>query len=279
MKERICQFGDNRRLLGILTPAQIGEASKTRARAVLILNAGLVHRVGPHRLHVKLARHLAAAGYDVLRFDLSGLGDSRPAPAGLGYAAQAVSDVRAALDLMNREAGHLHAAAIGICAGADNAYRAALADTRLDALAMIDPFAYPNRDAAMRFQAERLGDATRWQRLALRSLGFDQPSAMSAPAAHLGTARVEAPLEQFGQDLATLTGRGVHVRMIYTRFNRQHVSRSAHVRQTFAAFDLHDRLSARAFPQHGHTFDRLDAQAELFDDLGNWLTGLPDPVT
>jgi len=43
---------------------------------VVLLNAGLVHRVGPFRLYVPLARTLAAAGFPVVRFDQPGVGDA-----------------------------------------------------------------------------------------------------------------------------------------------------------------------------------------------------------
>src|SRR6185436_6886506 len=46
------------------------------APAFIILNAGVLHRVGPHRLHVILARRIAASGLPSLRLDLGGIGDS-----------------------------------------------------------------------------------------------------------------------------------------------------------------------------------------------------------
>ena len=44
--------------------------------AVVLLNAGLIHRSGPFRLYTRLARKLAKSGYIVLRFDLPGIGDA-----------------------------------------------------------------------------------------------------------------------------------------------------------------------------------------------------------
>jgi pimeloyl-ACP methyl ester carboxylesterase len=48
---------------------------------VLMLNSGANHQVGPNRLYVTLARLLAARGYESLRIDLPGLGET-PARAG-----------------------------------------------------------------------------------------------------------------------------------------------------------------------------------------------------
>ncbi|HWU86648.1 MAG TPA: hypothetical protein VN253_05215, partial [Kofleriaceae bacterium] len=77
--EVIHQFGADDGLFGIVTlpPEQLRAASEERPFAVL-LNSGLMHRVGPFRTGVELARSLAARGVRVLRYDRSGLGDSRP---------------------------------------------------------------------------------------------------------------------------------------------------------------------------------------------------------
>lgn len=56
---------------GVLTRAEhAGEV------AAILLPAGLKDRVGPHRLHVHLARTLAARGITTLRFDPKGIGES-----------------------------------------------------------------------------------------------------------------------------------------------------------------------------------------------------------
>ena len=47
-----------------------------RGLSVICLNTGLNDMVGWHRIQVKMARYLAGGGYNVLRFDDSGLGDS-----------------------------------------------------------------------------------------------------------------------------------------------------------------------------------------------------------
>ncbi len=60
-------------LFGILT-APLGEANGT---AVVLLSGGhFVSSIGRNRISVRLARHLAAMGYHVLRFDYHGVGES-----------------------------------------------------------------------------------------------------------------------------------------------------------------------------------------------------------
>ena len=72
MTERIVRFGPEDGLLGILTEP----VSPPRGPAILFLNAGVLHHVGPFGWYVSLARRLAELGFLSLRFDLSGIGDS-----------------------------------------------------------------------------------------------------------------------------------------------------------------------------------------------------------
>ena len=63
--EMVVRFGDAESLVGIVTLP----SAPTNSTAVVLLNAGVIHRVGPHRMNVQLARRLAARGFTALRFD------------------------------------------------------------------------------------------------------------------------------------------------------------------------------------------------------------------
>lgn len=56
MTEQALRFGPEKKLIGILNCPERFEKDFPTA---LILNAGIVHRVGPFRIHVDLARALA----------------------------------------------------------------------------------------------------------------------------------------------------------------------------------------------------------------------------
>ena len=95
--EQIIQFSKRRGLVGVVSmPGSNNNPDKKPA--VLILNAGLVHRVGPYRMHTVLARRLAEMGHLVFRFDLSNIGDSQNSNADLPYREQTIQDVKAAMD-------------------------------------------------------------------------------------------------------------------------------------------------------------------------------------
>ena len=59
MKEQIVYFGDGHNLLGVLTvPCQ----PRRDAPTIVLLSAGLLHRVGLNRLHVAVARTARGKG-------------------------------------------------------------------------------------------------------------------------------------------------------------------------------------------------------------------------
>jgi alpha-beta hydrolase superfamily lysophospholipase len=119
--ERPLIFGSRHPLFGILTPADPAAAGSDRP-SIVIANAGCVNRQGPHAMFVRMARRWAALGFDVLRIDLSGIGDSPVAPGGkenVTYPDSAMPDLEEAI----RVAGHQRAIVVGLCSGGDYAFQ------------------------------------------------------------------------------------------------------------------------------------------------------------
>jgi alpha-beta hydrolase superfamily lysophospholipase len=114
-------------LFGVLGEPEAGPAADLPA--VVLLNAGSAHRVGPGRLYVHLARRLAADGFRCLRLDLAGLGDSAPAGGAREndpYPATAFADIQDALDHLGAQRGVRRVVLMGLCAGAYAAFQAAV---------------------------------------------------------------------------------------------------------------------------------------------------------
>ena len=59
MTETAVLFGPRQTLVGVLTDP--GAPAPPDRPAIILLNAGRIHHVGPNRLHVKLARRLRKA--------------------------------------------------------------------------------------------------------------------------------------------------------------------------------------------------------------------------
>jgi pimeloyl-ACP methyl ester carboxylesterase len=135
MREEAILLGPHRSLVGIYTPAVPGCATRGRM-AVVLLNAGLIHHVGPNRLYVKLARALAARGITVVRIDSSGIGDSSPRPDHLPAEELGMREPQEILDDLSRR-GHNGFVLCGVCSGAKHALLAA-GDPRVKGLILIN---------------------------------------------------------------------------------------------------------------------------------------------
>jgi alpha-beta hydrolase superfamily lysophospholipase len=140
--ESAVAFGKECALFGILTEPNVGVApSQLADTAVLMLNVGGNYRIGPNRNYVKAARELAAAGFRALRFDVSGIGDSR-VEAGFSSASMyrdwATVDVRAAIDML-AERGCRRFVLMGICSGSYLAFQTALQDERVNGVMLMNP--------------------------------------------------------------------------------------------------------------------------------------------
>jgi pimeloyl-ACP methyl ester carboxylesterase len=145
-------------------------------RALILLNAGAVGRIGPNRLHVALARRLAATGVLVLRLDLSGLGDSHTRPGAeenVVYHAHAIEDISVAVDWA-RSDGASEIAVAGLCSGAYHSLGAALAGQAIDTIVMINPLTFHYKPGmSLDFAAFRvIADAQRYQRSIARGVSW-----------------------------------------------------------------------------------------------------------
>ncbi len=126
IREEAVRFGTGERLFGIMVES--GDGQRPELPAVLMLNTGGDHHIGPHRLYVPLAREWATHGFSVLRMDIDGLGDS--GVSGLpvipdGYPDTAMRDVAEAIDYLRDRRGKADVVAMGMCSGAYHSIQAA----------------------------------------------------------------------------------------------------------------------------------------------------------
>ena len=144
LTEEPLQFGEGGRLFGILTLPSMPPRNPHELPVFVILSAGLLHRVGPYRLHVRLARELAQMGFTSLRVDLAGTGDSPPRP-GLTNQQSVAADFAEILGILDSRLGRLPLVLAGLCSGADNAMTLALSEPRVVGMVLLDPICFPDR--------------------------------------------------------------------------------------------------------------------------------------
>lgn len=122
-------------LLGILS---LPRAAGTTG--VVIAVGGPQYRAGSHRQFVLLARHLAAGGFPVLRFDYRGMGDSAGEPRNFQ---QVDDDIGAAIDALQANCpGITRVVLWGLCDAASSAllYWHRRRDPRLAGLCLLNPW-------------------------------------------------------------------------------------------------------------------------------------------
>lgn len=165
LQERLCRFGADGHLFGVLSRT----STDVDKPAILIFNGGAVHHVGPNRVYVTLARHLASMGLPCLRFDLEGIGDSVLRGAGREnhpYPGTAIADARAAMDFLRDRFGYRRFVAMGLCSGAHTAFHTALAmeDESIEELVLINPFAFYWKEGMSLDVMTRLMDAQQYKK-------------------------------------------------------------------------------------------------------------------
>jgi predicted alpha/beta hydrolase len=287
VEEALVQFGGQAQLFGVLSTPAGSHAPPDTASAVLLLNAGAVHHVGPNRLHVALARHLARFGHTVLRMDIAGIGDSDPRagePENVVYSHTALQDVRNGVDFLRRDRGARHVRVLGLCSGAYYAFKAAVARLPLDDALIVNPLtffwkdgmslAYPQHRVAtdiMRYRTSSFSIAS-WSKLVSGQVDLRQLSGvlwqhLRAALAKPLRAAARAAGHPFPDDLPTelkqAAAADIGLHFVFSdgdpgfELLRQAGSRSLRQLRADAA------LSVAVIPGADHTFTDLDARARL----------------
>ncbi|MFZ5892892.1 MAG: serine aminopeptidase domain-containing protein [Myxococcota bacterium] len=159
-------------LFGVLS--EPAAAPSGPRKAFLLLNSGAIHHIGPNRMYVALARSWAARGHTVLRADLSGLGDSKPRPGeaeNVVYSSHAQEDVGDALAFLQSRPGVSKVYAVGLCSGAYNSFKAAVAGHRMHGVVPINPLIFFWKEGMsldLPQQHEVVQDAQRYSRMVRR---------------------------------------------------------------------------------------------------------------
>jgi len=162
VRERALLFGEAKSLAAVIAEPD-GPPDPDRP-AVVFLDAGVLPHVGPNRVHVRLARELAGDGFVSMRFDFSGLGDSRPRRDAVPFAESVVAETRAALDVLAAR-GSRSFLLFGICSGADAALRVALQDPRVAGAALVEPYLVEGPGYLLYAYRRKLLNPLSWWRL------------------------------------------------------------------------------------------------------------------
>jgi pimeloyl-ACP methyl ester carboxylesterase len=260
----------------------------------------LLHRVGPNRLYVKLARALAADGFTVLRFDFSGQGDSPPRTDGLPLERSAIAETCAAIDHLVACAGCSRILLIGHCSGALLALLTAFTEERVAGVIAISPeggdedwVEFDRRQKEARFYSNYYGraalsDGSRWRRLltgqadyasiarnVLRSVVWYRLSALRYKLRSVsGTAARSAgerpDVLAFKDGLRSLVDRRVPILLIHPDQSAGRELLRALLGDAIEQMRTAGALQVALIAESDHMFTPLAAQRDLVETVGRW---------
>lgn len=168
VEEQACFLDESRTLFGVVS----SPAGRRPTRALLLLNSGATPHTGTGRMYVKFARRLAVLGWLVLRYDVSGIGDSAAhegRPENEVYTDRAVGDLSTALHFLRSRFGVERTEAAGLCSGAYFAFKGAVAGLPLQRVTVVNPLVFFWKDGmSLAYPAyEMVQSAAQYQRSVL----------------------------------------------------------------------------------------------------------------
>ena len=271
MNERPVRFGAGGALSGILTEP-VGHSG---GPGVLLLNAGLLHRVGPNRLYVSLARRLAALGLPVLpASDYSGLGESEPRRDEATLEQSMLEEGLEAMRFLQAEGVADRFVPMGLCAGAEQSQRLAHADARVVGAARIDGYAYRTRGYYAREVARHLLSARSWRRLAGGVLRRRQAGASSPAPSNPGGVdfvREFPPRAECLAQLESVLARDVELFLVFTGGGMAELyNHPGQFGATFPSLRGHPRIRLEFMPLADHTFTLRKQQDAVLASIEAW---------
>ncbi len=279
--ERAVLLGPRQSLAGIVT-RPTAAASAIGAPAVVILNTGIIHRVGPHRLFVLLARALAQTGLTVLRFDFSGIGDSDPRADGRAPLDSCMADIRDALDWLDQDCNPSRVILVGLCSGADHAVLYGHTDPRVAGLVLMDPTIPATAMFYMQYIGQRMVRLRNWISVIrgrsnlLRVLVAHAAASiwprMQAQKLTLQNMRNHADLELIYQ---RSVASGLQILAVLTAESIRQTYREQII-DAFPNVAFGDQLTLDLIPGSDHLFSTDAHRRHLIDLVAGWLkqTGL-----
>jgi pimeloyl-ACP methyl ester carboxylesterase len=280
MREEAVRFGNMKSLIGIVT-GPVGRNTNDLKPAVILLNPGIVHRVAPGRIYVKIARALAANGFVIFRFDFSGIGDSAARHDSLRFEQSAVREAQEAMDFLRTTRGIERFIFLGGCSGARIALETACCDPRVVGGVLInfpivedeDGNTSPElleRKAFHYYRNFALSNLKSWRRLltgqsdyrqVMRVLGFQAKCRFASGRV------MSREATQFEANLGRLADRGIRLAFLCSegdpRFDDLQEAGGIELKKLCKL----GKVTLDIIPRSDHTFSSLDDQEKLLKTI------------
>lgn len=274
MSEEAILFGASKNLVGVLTRA--ADDHKGKKPAVVILNAGVLHHVGPNRLHVKLARKLAKAGFNVIRFDYSGIGDSNVNRKAISYQESTIAECQAAMRLLQQRVEADRFVLMGICSGADNSFRVACKDEKVIGAVLIDGYAFPTAKYYLKSYSRRLLDFRSWLNFLSGKSDFWGLLRDGLRVKTAGPKRQQVDdwqyinAETILDGMRKLLARDVNLCFIYSGGSPAYFNYQKRLRRPFRNLQGKEKMRIEYLAEADHTFTLSHNQEKLINVVLDW---------
>ncbi|WP_185234602.1 hypothetical protein [Teredinibacter franksiae] len=273
MTDLAVSFGNSPTLVGVVSePETVLSGSPT----VIILNSGLLHKVGPFRLSVTLARRLAVIGYRVLRMDISGIGDSKMRVV-RDSTHKALLDVDYAMNFMSKDFGSQKFVLMGLCSGADNAHRTAVADERVVGTVNLDGYCATNFMYTLHYYGERF---LSWKFISSKLQRFTAVQKNTTPSdksKEVFDPNADALLRSFpsrkqmGIEFSQLISRNVKMLYVYTRGVEYYCNYANQLFDILKPNKIRECVDVQLYPYDDHTWSRTEARKKLINSICLWM--------
>lgn len=262
-------FGEHRNLMGIMNPA--GSASERRDTIVLMVTAGMVHQVGPFRLHVEAARALAEQNIASFRFDLSGIGESL-AIGGTGTSLQrAAKEIGDAMDLLESRYGIKKFFLFGLCSGADDSFFTAQQDKRVCGAVLMDGCGYKTSRYTIHkllgHYLRRSVSPQRWFDVVNRRIKKDAEPSMIPDGEDI---REFPQQREAAVQIQSLVDRDMKLRFIYTGGVAEYYNYESQFWDMFSDVEFNQYVSTVFYPEMDHVAFLEEDRRTLIADVVKW---------
>lgn len=281
--ERVVRLGGDRALCAIVARPK----EPTGLPAIVILNTGIIHRVGHHRLYTTLSRRLARRGFPVIRFDFAGIGDSPAQKDDLPPLEANCDSLALVIDWAEQNLSCASVILMGLCSGADHSLVYSGDDPRVSGVVLMDPSIPRTRrfhliDGARRLKSHRMwtnlasGKGRTWAKLRNRFVDGDpppQPVKDQFSRQDLESPETIAYLQDAYQKLVD---NRVSILAVFTGGHSYQHNYRRQILDALPDVNFGDHLDLHYFAESDHTFTYEDQREELSALLDQWLERVTD---
>jgi len=290
IREQALLLGKRKSLVAVLAQDTASVATAADRPAIVILNSGIIHRVGPNRIFVRLARMLAEAGHLAVRFDLSGIGDSEARSDGLAPLDAALADIREALDSLEAARQVRRVILIGLCSGADHSIIYGGQDPRVVGVVLIDPSVPRTRGYYVRHYRGRMFRWRSWLnfasgrhpfwRMVRKALTPVPPATVDEPHLEPPPDLQAAQVRKFLENAyARTVAAGVDVMAIFTGGREDQHNDPRQLLEAFPGVAFGSRLDLECISSADHTFTAQAERCRLMNLVLDWISRRPGSLS